>query len=170
MPNIKIVDPVKANVITSLETLSSRGNIYIVSVGIILIPKGDYLALSISNPIGSGKILSLGNICVSSVVQSSFLIYRNLPFVGGTDIIPRNGNNKFGDNCAATAEYKILTSEPTGGSEVLIGGFIQESGVTIYPCDGNVQIAPNTSITCLAHNMSTVNDGYIGLNIVLIES
>lgn len=169
MPNVNIIDPIKTNTITSSETASSKGNIYVVTIGIILVPKDQYLALLISNPLDSGKVLSIGTICSSSVVKASFLMYRNLPFAGGTAIIPRNGNNHFSDNCVATAKYNILASQPTGGSEVLMGGFVQESGVTIYPCNGNIQVASNTSLTFLIHNLSTVNDGYVGLNVVLIQ-
>ncbi len=126
------------------------------------------MVVYIRNPSDSGKVLSLGNICASSVIQASFVLYRNISITGGTAITPRNGNNQFGDNCVATAQYKLLSSAPTGGT--LFGGFIQDSGVTIYPCNGNVQIDANTSMTIVVNNHNVSNNGYVGVNVVLIQS
>lgn len=169
MPNYNLIGPINTNITTSLEESSSLGKIYMLTIGIQSLDKDEHLVLYIKNT-SSNITLSIGNICASSLIKSSFYIYRDVLFTedSGTTVTPRNTNSTFSDTIEIKSEYKkITTPEPSG---ILLGSFVQENGVTIYPCNGSVKIGANNAVSFVIKNIAPSGSGEVCINVSLIAS
>ncbi|TCO74950.1 hypothetical protein [Marinisporobacter balticus] len=169
MPNYNLIGPIKANTITSSEIASSEGIIFSVTTGVAIVAANNYLGVDISNPSGSNKTLCLLNLCISSNLEVTMEIILD-GLVNGTSITPHNLNTAYSSTTLTTASYKNQSGDPIASGTKIIGAFAQASGVTIYPCNGNVKITPNHSIAFRIQNKNGGSNNYISLNVVYIES
>ncbi|MBF8984041.1 hypothetical protein IZY60_10875 [Lutibacter sp. B2] len=173
MPNFRIFGNSTSQIITSSEIASENGNVYIVSSGIHQLDKSSnsVFIMYLTNN-SSDKTFSLGNICGSCAILSSFRLYNStFSLTDPVNSYIHNGNSAFGVEGTIESKYKIQSTDPAATeSSNLLGGFVQNSGVTIYPCNGSIQIGPGSSVSVIAKNIAASGTGVVGINISFIIS
>jgi hypothetical protein len=130
---------------------SKRGNYYEVTSGPVTIPGNNFLGIELSNPGSSDMEIYIARIIDAAVPSTTFTLYRNGTFEGGTPLIPFNGN--FGSSNQPAAEVKIIvrSADPFAGAIPFSTTILTGESLPM-DFNGRIILPPGTSLGIRAAN------------------
>ncbi|PKM77868.1 MAG: hypothetical protein CVU90_05325 [Firmicutes bacterium HGW-Firmicutes-15] len=127
------------------QLLSEEGKIYSVATGSQSIDASGYLALEVTNPADSNKMIEVIRIEGGTLTTTTIDILRNAPLaVSGFSLSPLNRNWNCTDSSAMTVKYITQATDPTSGGDLLTS-VIQTSGKISMTYDGEFVLPGTTS-------------------------
>jgi len=148
MPNYRIisssVDPLIVLNNQPYTEAAKNGQVYDITTGDISVVGSGYLATQLTVPANQNKTIYILRLIGGSTVNTTFEIYRNATFSGGTSITPANNNWNFSGGSTCTAKYISQATDPITGGTLLIS-LVQIGGGLLLPFDGRIVIPSSTT-------------------------
>ncbi|PKM77869.1 MAG: hypothetical protein CVU90_05330 [Firmicutes bacterium HGW-Firmicutes-15] len=147
MPNYKIIssasDPLVVLNNQPYTDAAKNGQVYDITTGDVTVSGSGYLAAQLTIPANQNITVYILRLIGGSTVSTTFEIYRNAAFTGGTSITPANNNWDYSGGSVCTAKYINQLADPTSGGTLLIS-VTQAGGGVLLPFDGRIIIPSST--------------------------
>ena len=107
--------------VVQAQNAATNGKYYIMTTGIISIPKSGFMCIQISNPIDSASNLHLNRITAGTdAATEGFILFGATFSDAGTVIVPINSNANYSSvKSSMNCKYIASASNPTTGGTVL---------------------------------------------------
>ncbi|MFL0574958.1 hypothetical protein ACH0BK_28715 [Priestia megaterium] len=129
------------------------------------------LFLQITNPVGSGRVLHIGRIVVTSNSNLIITLNRNGSFAAaGTSITPVNANFASTNTSVATVKFVNQVADPTVGGAIFADLIQPAAGGSVpFEYNGRIIMPPGTTLLVRELNNSGGNN-IVSLNISFWET
>lgn len=102
------------------QILGMEGKLYSVSTGSQSVAASGYLALEITNPANSNRMIDIIRVEGGTSTDTTIDILRNADLtVSGSSLTPLNRNWEYSDSSSITVMYITQASDPVSGGDLL---------------------------------------------------